>query len=804
MPTADAGPRDLSDITVHMVGYAHLDPVWLWQWTEGYQEARATFRSALDRMNEFPGYVFSCTQAAVYAWVEENDPAMFREIVRKVAEGRWCLANGWWMEPDCNLPCGESFARHGLYGQRWLRERFGMTATVCLNADSFGHHAMMPQLVRKSGMDSYMFMRPSRTENPACPFPAFRWRSPDGSSILAYRLTHNYETWGEALSASTVREAASWARGPDAPAGAALRDVVLFFGVGNHGGGPTKLNLASIVELQGPRGRLEPGLPGLAFSSPQVYFQALRDSGAAVPDYQGEWQHHASGCYSVHSEVKRLNRRAENELVTAEKLSVIAGCLAGWQYKGSDFTRAWRNVLFCQFHDILAGTCIREAYDDVRQRFGESLRIASQETNGAAQRMAAHIDTRGPGTPVVVFNPHSFAARTVVECDITREASSPTGQYRVTDEAGQSLPSQLVQASAVVAFRRHRVCFEVDLPAGGYRTCRILPAEVNSAAQPTRPESRAENQWFSLEIDPATGCISRLLDKSTGADVFSGPAAVPLVIDDPSDTWSHGIFTFRKAVGSFHQARVRILEDGAVRTVIRARSLFGASAIQQDFILHRNLPWISVRVEVEWHEKRRMLKLAFPVNVREPRATWEVPYGALERPTNGEEQPGQKWMDVTGVAGAAGAPDARQFGLGVLNDGLYSSDASGSEIRLTVLRSPVYAHHDPAPLVPDEDYHYMDQGLCSCQYELVPHAGSWQESETVRRALLLNAPPVVLTEHVHDGGLPPSASHVKVGSPRVIVTALKVREGADDIVVRAHEATGQVTHTSLELPFLGR
>jgi len=829
MSMGSRGPRrgTPNGVTIHAVGYAHIDPVWLWRWTEGYQEARATFRSALDRMKEFPDYIFTCGQAAIYQWVEENDPAMIEEIAARVREGRWCLVGGWWTEADCNIPAGESFARQALYGQRWFRARFGVTAKTGFNPDAFGHNAMIPQIIRRSGMTSYLFMRPNRVENPDCPSVAFRWNSPDGSSILAYRLTHPYCTPGAELPDDLPARIATDDVG-------AARDLMLFYGVGNHGGGPTIRNLRSMERLRAA------GHPRVIYGSPDTCFSMLAGVEDRLPSYEGEWQHHASGCYAAHSVIKLLNRRAENDLAVAERLSVIASRLAGWEYRGDRLARAWKNVLFCQFHDILAGSCIREACDDTVLMFGESVRIAGYETNGAAQRMATRIDTRGPGVPVIVFNPHSFPVRVAVEYGLTRESDPGTAGFDMTDESGREVPFQGTASSAIVKGMR-RVCFFADLPAMGYRSYRIrCGAESTRATERVRAADRARdaesridqndglswevngaeantgyvtssdgrdgltvsNRWFTVAFDGRTGDIRRLRDKRFGLDVFRGSAAIPIVMDDPSDTWSHGVFSYDVQRGRFAEARVRVVEAGPVRIVVRAKSRFGGSTLTQDYIVYRDLPWISVKAFVDWRETHAVLKLSFPVNVESPVATYEIPYGHLERPSNGEEQPGQRWMDLTGDAFAEGT--ALRYGLSLLNDSLYSSDVRGSDMRLTVLRSPVYAHHAPEALDPDRDYAYMDQGERAFAYELIPHAGPWQEADTVREANVLNAPPFALVEHVHAGELAPVAEQIRVSVPNVVVTALKLREDGRDVVVRCHETAGRAAVVSLELLFAGR
>ena len=247
---------------LHMIGNAHIDPAWLWQWHEGYHEARATFRSALDRMQEYPDFTFAASQASVYEWVEESDPAMFAEIQQRVAEGRWHIVGGWWVEPDCNIPSGESFARQSLHGQRYFKEKFGKTAKAGYCIDSFGHNGMLPQILAKSGMPYYVFMRPSPHEK-GLPGRIFWWESDDGSRVLAFRIPYSYGTWGDDLRRH-INIVASELKDPQ-------NALMCFYGVGNHGGGPTKENIDSIHHLQG-----EPGLPEMLFSSPEAFFNDLQ------------------------------------------------------------------------------------------------------------------------------------------------------------------------------------------------------------------------------------------------------------------------------------------------------------------------------------------------------------------------------------------------------------------------------------------------------------------------------------------------------------------------------------------------
>src|SRR5215216_1504909 len=382
-----------------MIGNAHIDPVWLWQWQEGFHEVKASFRSALDRMKEFADFVFVASSAAFYEWVEQSDPAMFAEIQQRVAEERWNIVGGWWVEPDCNIPSGESFARHGLYAQRYFKEKFGMIARTGFNVDSFGHAGSLPQILEKSGIDYYVFLRPMPHEK-GLPGRLFWWQSDDCSRVLAFRIPFEYLSWGKDVEIH-ARRCADEMKEP-------IDEYMCFYGVGNHGGGPTIANIESIRCLDD-----DPDFPArLAFSTPETFFRAAETKGWPIPVVQDELQHHASGCYAVHSGIKRWNRLAENRLLAAEKLSVAA-VVWGEGTSGSspcypeDFARAWQNVLFNQFHDIMAGTSLEAAYDDARDAYGEALTIAGHALNQATQTIAWNIGIPlgKNARPLVVFNP---------------------------------------------------------------------------------------------------------------------------------------------------------------------------------------------------------------------------------------------------------------------------------------------------------------------------------------------------------------------------------------------------------------
>lgn len=768
--------------TLHMIGNAHIDPVWLWTWQEGFHEVLASFRSALDRLSEYDDFLFVSSSAVFYEWVEKSDPKMFEEIRARIEEGRWEVVGGWWLQPDCNLPSGESFVRQVLYGQRYFKEKFGVTASVGYNVDSFGHHGTLPQLLQKSGLDSYVFLRPGPHEK-GLPGRLFWWEADDGSRVLAYRIPFEYCTWGKGLE-KHVRRCAGELRDP-------VDELMCFYGVGNHGGGPTRENIESIRRLND-----DPALPELTFSTPTRYFAAVKERGWTLPVVHDDLQHHASGCYAAHSGVKAWNRKAENLLAAAEKWSAVAAIVAEQPYP-RELEHAWKGVLFNQFHDILAGTSLETAYDDARDVCGEAMAIGARSLNYATQALVWRINIpEAEGVrPLVVFNAHAWAVDSTVEIEVSRIHEGVV----LVNEEDRPVPMQKVQSQATTS--RERLAFRAELPPLGYRTYRLVPGGPPNSFQTLQASDNVlENALLRLEVDPQTGCIASLFDKEGGLEVFAGPAAKPVVIEDMSDTWGHNVFRFDKQVSAFEAESVKLVEHGPVKSVVRVTSRYGASTLVQDFSLTPHGRQVGVSAELDWRERHKLLKLRFPVSVHFMRATFETPYGHIERFADGGEEPAQAWVDVSGTSRDTG----ELYGLSLLNNSKYSFDVNVRDIGMTVARSPIYAHHDPSVPQPEGHYSYLDQGIQRFRYALLPHPGGWAEAETVKRAAELNGLPTVLATTFHEGPLPQKGSFVQVESPSVVVSALKWAEEGEALALRLYETSKNAAHAAVSLPLLNR
>lgn len=778
--------------TISMIGNAHLDPVWLWQWQEGYHEVKATFQAALDRLNETPGFVFTCACADYYRWVEENAPDIFAQIKERAAEGRWVIAGGMWIQPDMNTPSGESLARQLLYSQRYFHEKFGRTVRTGYNVDSFGHNAMTPQLLRCAGIENYVWMRPSVIENPDVPEGSMIWESPDGSQVYAHRIHNEYTCRTERLH-DKIDLMFDFSQKLGQP-------VMCFYGVGDHGGGPTIETLKRLGAFQ----QSDPRGSEVVMSSPDEYFDQFRKENVSLPVWKNELQHHASGCYSTHSRSKKLHRMAENALLRMESLGVLSRALTGHQPKKPFVDQAWHNLLFNEFHDIMGGCSIRESMQDAEMQLNETLSIAAREENAALQRISWQIDTikghplrrrskeesfylwgiQGQGTPVVVFNPHAFEAETPVRV-LCRIAS-------VRDDDGQPVPLQRVRASRTNGEDKWDGLFMARVPAFGWRLYWVFfEEEAQPESRLSVSEHHLENECLRAEFDPATGGLCALIRKQNGENALVSPASAQLRDISASDTWAHMIFKFDKPAGAFGQPEFTVLENGPVRAVLRVVTRYGRSVLDQRFTLYAGSDQLEVETHLDMQEAQRMLKLCFPTPYTDEIA--EIPYGALRRTACGNEEHCQRWI----------ALENGKAGLAVINDGKYSYSIENGTIALTVAHTSVYADHYGQDHR-DETVEYMDTGRQVFRYALCPYGNGWQTAALNRRAALLNRPLPRVVETYHEGPLPGEYSGLSISDPSVDVSVIKRSEDDLGWVIRLSETTGQPRTAHISAAFASR
>jgi len=783
--TVHGDENRMKDTTLHLVGNAHIDPVWLWTAVEGRQEVIDTCRSALDRMEETAEFVFCRSSAATYQWLEEIAPAIFREVQQRVAEGRWIPVGGWWVQPDCNIPSGESLVRQGIVGKSYFSERFGVDVAVGYNVDSFGHAWTLPQIMAGMGLRYYVFFRPGPHEK-ELPGWVFWWEAPDGSRVLAARPPGHYNTGPEDI-AERIQQAAD-----TMPEG--LREGLAFYGVGNHGGGPTKRNIASIITL-----RERPDLPRLKFSHPQAFFEAALASQTDFPVVRDELQYHARGCYTSLTAIKTANRAAENALLSAELWTTLARTLVGDEIDQRELQQAWETVLFNQFHDILAGTSIRAACDEALSENQLIIDRSNNKALRAARRLAASVNTSSADQreALIVFNPLGWERQDPVSFEVNWRASEPG--LTVESVGGRQLPSQVLESCWSGGGRSVRGVVETKVGPCGYTTLWVSPGGDPPPGRGEAPTTRVmDNGVVRVEFGDGAEWVKCLKDLEEGIEVAGPGCAGLVVLEDPSDTWSHGVDRFDGEVGAFEViGEPAVVEWGPIRWTVRLAGRWGRSRAWQDFSLTRGRKQVDVRLALDWHEEHRILKLRVPTRLRGGEATFEIPYGAIVRPPTGDEEPAQRWVDLSGRLGCGGA--APPYGVALLNDSRYGFDVRDAEIRMSVVRSPIYAFHDPAEVVADETYEYTDQGRHVVRYAIVPHRGTWREAAVVRRAAELNRPCLVLQEPVHEGVLPPAYAFVATDCPTVDVEAVKPAERGSATVVRLRETAGRDTNCRLLL-----
>lgn len=768
--------------TFRMIGHGHIDPVWLWRWTEGISVVHSTFRSALDRMKESPDMVFSCSSAQFYQWVEENDPAMLDEIRERIKEGRWEVVGGWWVEPDMNIPSGEAMVRQGLYGQRTMQRLLNKRATVGFNPDAFGHTGSVPQIIRLQGMEDYVFMRPAPHEKDL-PSDLFWWEGIDGTKVLTYRIQDSYGAGDEIRGRleSVMKKYDS----------KTMNTFMSFFGVGDHGGGPTKANLRSIDQI-----RKEKDAPIVTYSGAGDYFDEIRaNKSLNIPVIKEDLQHHAPGCYTADCAIKKNNRLSEAALVTAEKVTAIGSYMWSVNYPKEQFTSAWHKLLFMQFHDSLAGTSLAIHSEDAKESYNYALSTAHDLLYMALQKLEWQVATEDPDAEyMLVFNPHAWDVKANVLYDFGWRIDPKAS--RITTGEGKALPYQEVTSGSISG--RYGILIPTTLPAMGYQQIKITRGDLTPVEKPAKAENNTlENEYYKVSFQN-DGSI-RVFDKEIGRELFTdgNGGCRGVVITDTSDTWSHDIKTFDDEVGSFGKATVKVIERGPVRATARITSLYGDSKLIIDWSLYTGSRKIEAKVTLDWHERHKMLKFSFPVNITSPVATYEIPYGSIVRETNGNEDPGQRWIDVTGEQ-----PDG-PYGLTIINDAKYGYNVKNNDMRISVTRSAPFAHHVPHKIHEENEYVWMEQGIQTFRMELVPHTGNWKDCNIPKAAEEFLSPPEIIYQGIHTGTMPKSASYLVCDAPNVIVTSVKKSEDGDDLIVRCVETHGIQARAKVTFPSAG-
>jgi alpha-mannosidase len=681
---------------------------------------------------------------------------------RTPARGQWDPVGGLWDESDTDIPSGEGLARSFLLGQRYFKSKFGKYAITGWLPDSFGHTWQLPQIMQLAGIRYFYHMRCGNG------MEFTWWEAPDGSRVLkANTQPYDAKPKLEQLIVPMKNESRF-----------GLPQSLVIFGVGDHGGGPTREQILRIQSFQ-----RDPIFPRIHFISADAFFDQLakEPATASLPVVDSGLQYVFTGCYTTHADMKKDLRRSENDLYSAEVLSSLAAMM-GQPYPVDGFNEAWKPTAFAQFHDIAAGSAIHSTYDWMHEQLAPAFQFQQEQTDKSLRFLAANCNTRGPGTnAIVVWNTLSFARDDVVSISI----AGAKQYHSVADNQGRRFPAQAGDSNTLVFIAR-------NVPAFGHA---IYFPEVNSCPADgavLRDDGdvyEVQTPNFTLQINKATGTIAQLYSKTAKWNVFGDArdADAWQLLGDSGTSWTIR-YTGTDQILTNEEAKVSVVEQGPVFDRVRVTRAVRQSSYTQDLTVYGALPRIDVPTTVNWQEEHELLKIRLPVNATTAEANAQIPFGSTIYPTIGQECPGQKWMDISEVTPASGKPCQTLHGLSVLNDCKYGFDVSSNVFRLTALRSA--PKPDPHP----------DQGMQTFTYSLYPHAGDWRAAHTDEKALALNIPLLAIVTQPHPPARPiPSFSLANTSAKGdLIVMAVKHSEDGDGFILRFYEADGQDTRARID------
>jgi len=791
--------------TLHLTGNSHIDAAWLWPWTETVDVVKRTFGTAAQLMYEYPKYTYTQSAAQYNQWMADKYPALNSQIKQRIGEGRWEIVGGMWVEPDLNMPDGESLVRQLLVGQRTFKSLYGVTTRIGWNPDSFGYNWQLPQVYKRSGVDYFVTQKMTWNDTNQLPFKLFWWESPDGSKVLAY-FPHDYAN----NNLNPIRLSADLATARERSPGET--EIMDLYGIGDHGGGPTRSVLDEGLHWSQP----DKVVPKFEFGTAQPFFTKVEkeidpDSPTwnyvvmakgenklpappageiAIPTWKDElyFEYHR-GVMTTQADHKRNMRESEEWLLNAEKCSSLAW-LQGKDYPAATLTDAWKQVLFNQFHDLAAGSGIGVIYKEAQRDYDRVRWTSNEASHNALETIQSRVDTRvKSGVPVLVFNPLGWERSGDVVVDV--ELPANTDSVSVLDTKGKVLPSKIVSREPKSTIF-HLLVDAGTVPSIGYKVLQVVPGSRAFTSDLKASATTLENANLRVTVDPATGCITSLFDKKANFETLAQGACgneLQAFKDTPKDydAWNIDPGTLDQPPTLVHQVdSVKLLEQGPMRATIRVSRSWQSSKFVQEISLDADADEVLITNDIDWHETHVLLKAAFPLAATSDNATYEIPYGTISRPTTRNnswekakfEVPAMRWGDLG---------DAKQ-GLTLINESKYGYDAAGNVLRLSLLRSPTWPDPDA-----DREHHHFS-------YALYPHAGDWKQALSERRGYEFNYKLTAMQVTAHTGDWPTEHSFVGIDAENVVLTAIKKAEDANGLLFRFFEWEGKAGNVTVTVP----
>jgi alpha-mannosidase len=748
-----------------LTGHAHLDLAWLWPVAETRRKAKRGFASVLGLMDRYQNFDFNQSSAQLYRWIESDEPGLFERVRERVAEGRWEPVGGSWVEPDCQIPSGESFVRQLFYGQRYFEERFGCRCAVAWFPDTFGYSPGLPQLLRGAGLSGFFTYKLNWNETNQFPHDLFVWEGIDGSRVVA----HTFENPGTDYNGdiTPLDLYGTWRNFR----GKRYHGESLFsFGWGDGGGGPSEKMLENYARLKS-----FPAMPRLRMARVDDFFAALPKEG--LPKWVGElYLELHRGTLTTQAKVKKLNREVEHRLMEAEAFATVAAALGGASYPAEELERLWKSLLLNQFHDILPGTSISEVYEDTHRALEEALGNARGLRDRALKDLAVGREDTGSADGAVLANaalhPRPLTATLPVDNGVT-----------VVGTDGEALIAQRTAEGLLVHAPDRTV------PGLGWVSLTLraetAPPETTSGVEVGESAGGAfiENELLRVEIS-ADGGLGRVYDKQTGREVLAGYGnQLWAYADKPAnwDAWDVNASYELEGEKVPRASSVEVVEAGPLLGAVRVGRRFRGSRISQTYKLLSGSRRLDIETHVEWHERQVLLRALFPLNVRSHEATFETMFGVVKRPTHRNTS----WDEVRFEVCAHRFADISEpdYGVALLNDGKYGHSARDNVLGISLLRSPLY----PDP--------FADEGEHRFTYALFPHPGDWTEAGVVGEAFALNSPLVV------GRGGPAEYGLVSAEGVELALGSLKPAEDGRGVILRLYEPHGKRGLASLRFAF---
>jgi alpha-mannosidase len=793
---------NLKQRNFHLLGHAHLDMAWLWTTEETYDAAQRTFKSVLSLQQDFSDLTFCHTTPALYAWIEANCPDLFAAIGEAIDRRKWEVVGGMWIEPEVNLIGGESLVRQLLYGQRYNREKFGSIATIAWLPDSFGFPWQLPQILQQAGIEYFVTGKLHWNDTTKFPYGCFWWQSPDGTRIFTLMSPPNVAGVMDTNPVIMTNYAVDWEKQTG------LTDALWLPGVGDRGGGPTR----DMLQVQA-RWRTSPFFPNIQFTTARDYLTKISRSESRFPTWNDElYLEFHRGCYTTHAEQKKFNRYCEGLLYQAELFNSVAILLSEKsnrrtaqfpiikendtknldksQEVKAKIDKAWKTVLFNQFHDILPGTSIREVFVQAEREWQEAISIGEEILAEALETIAASIDlTNAPNPeakPIVIFNSLNWNRSEVVEISV------PAGNWEIYNAEGKQIRAQLSANDRLLFVAE-------DIPSIGYRLFWLSEKEIRDSGfgigenYPT--DFTLENEILRVKIDPQTGDLSSVFVKDTQKEILAGAGNQLQAFQDSGqywDAWNIDPNYRQHPLAPSELKSIEWIDRGEIRSTIRVVRQIGKSEFTQDYILDINSPILKIATTVDWQEERTLVKAAFPLNLEGDYATYEIACGAIERTTKPQTEAEKAKWEVYALRWADLSDNSQQYGVSLLNDCKYGYDSQPNRLSLTLLRSPRW---------PDPE---SDRGIHNFTYALYPHQNNWKSAKTVRRGYELNLPllPVFPTQIQNPKSkisLPSVDSFLDLDSDNLILIAFKPAEDeAQTWILRCYECYGEKAEFKLQ------